>query len=142
MGDRAATNEVIAAFLEISADNACSSPETTATAIEKIVTESKDMFDLKRDTVMKLSKHFARSKWSLRKEISPEKFVRAFFETKISCWIPIIKKVLIKQRCGIIVTQDAVVVYGNKEPVVISFRDEKFGEELRVFFGNWQEGSS
>jgi hypothetical protein len=95
------------------------------------------MSDLKHDTVGKLSRHFNRWGYWSGKNISPEKMIRAFLETKIRSWLPIIKHVFITQGCGITVAGNTIVVYGSKEPVELCFSNKELGQQLQHYFDNW-----
>jgi hypothetical protein len=71
----------------------------------------------------------------------PEKFIRIFLDSKLSFWLPIIARLLIEKGCGITVTENAVVVYGSKEPVELPFSDAVVAQKLRDYLFNWLDKS-
>jgi hypothetical protein len=96
---------------------------------------------LKADTVWKLSKYIGNWDFRFLENISPEKLMKGFLDTKIFCWFHIMNRVFTQRGYGITVTENTVVVYGCKEPVKLPFSDKEVGQKLQTYLFNWLDES-
>jgi HEAT repeat protein len=141
LGEKAATNEVIGVLLDTCEMHKGVVPVNTVSTMTKIFDLLPCMSLLKADTVQKLSKHIDDWDCMFLGNISPEKLIEAFLDTKISWWFPIMKSVFTRRGYGITVTENTIVVYGNKEPVKIPFSSIELCQQLHQYFVNSLENS-
>jgi hypothetical protein len=139
MGEKVATRGVFEVLLDVCYDNKSEVQNKVAECIGKMLKLSCSLSDLSYDTVGKLWKLIRKSEMWFLENVSPEKFIRAFLDTDISLWLPILKEISIRNGYGIILTENTVVVYGSKEPVDLSFSNRGLYQQLQEYFVNWLE---
>ena len=133
MGEKAATSEVIEALL----DN-CGVKSDVAYPADKVARKLLEMVSclshLQPNVVLKLSKYIKKvGQWYLN-NVPSEKLIGAFLDTGINFWLPIINRVFVNKGYGVTLFENTVVVYGNTEPVKLSFSNRELGQQLQSYF--------
>ena len=137
MGEKAETEEVIKALMHAFYQNTYEIQKEIAHSIQQILVWVSSLSHLTDYTISKLWKFiedYVRWDWT---NIFPEKFVDAFLKTKILSWLPFIKEVSIRGQYGVTLSENSIVIYGSKEPVVLPFSDRELFEQLQAYFGSW-----
>jgi hypothetical protein len=78
-----------------------------------------------------------RFNWKFLDKVSPKTLIVAFLGTKIPFWLPIIKKVLIRQGNAVIVTENFITLYGGNEPIEIPVADRELGQQIKDVLVSW-----
>jgi predicted CopG family antitoxin len=135
MGEKAAINKVFGVLLDAGCENEGGIRDSVGERTAKIFGSFPCMSNLEEDIAKAENIHHDSNCW-FRKTSSPEEFIRVFLHTKRSFWLPIITRLSIQKGYGITVTENTIVVYGNKEPVEIPFSSIELGQQLQQYFGN------
>lgn len=146
MGDKVATNEVIGGILDVYVRNNSGDEIWEKSLMASILNLLPCLSALEAATVYKLAKYVSGEKYGEKYgetiEVSSEKMMRAFLNTKIKYWLPIILKIFVRRGFAITVTETTVTVHNSEGSAVLSFSDREIGIELRQYFANWFDNSS
>jgi hypothetical protein len=137
MGQKAETNELIEILLDAYFDKKFQGEYELQKAIESILTLPPDISSLKHDTVSRLSQFICQSEWYITNTVAADKFIKAFLDSKIVFWLPIIERIFIRFGYGFIVTENTITVYGTKDPVVLCCSNRQLIQQLQDYFINW-----
>ncbi|CAF1617986.1 unnamed protein product [Adineta ricciae] len=133
MGMKAARDEVINGLLDVYHRDVYAQMDASET-IDEILPLIPSMAQLKSETVEKLSRYLNVLNWTVFKQHSVEHLVRAYFDTKIEFWLPIIEKICIFQPCCIIINGDQIIVDNNGDLVNILIPNSELHREMLTFF--------
>jgi HEAT repeat protein len=139
IGGKAATNELIRRLLNTCNDK---NPDVQYGAIEttgNILSLLSSMSQFDDFTIEELFLFIHRFKWKLIDKLSPEKFFRAFLDTKMPSWLPVIKLALILQSNAATMTNDTMTLYGNNESVELTVADIELRQKIKDVFINWMD---
>jgi len=134
MGEKVATNEVVGLLLDVCEGDESQVPTELADIIEKILGSRENMSHLESNTVWKFSEQIEKWKWWFLKNISPEKFIATFLDTRALLWLRIIKTVFIRNGYGVTLTGNTVMVYGSNECVKLCVADKELSDMLAASF--------
>jgi hypothetical protein len=142
IGEKAVTNEVIRALLDVYIHRGDKLGLSLDFAMKNIFGLLPCLSALEDNTVRKLSEYISEGNSRCLRNISPEEFIKAFLNTKISFWLPIIRSVFVRQGYAITITGMTIAVHGRKEAVPVPFLSSEVGEELQEYFVNWLDNPS
>ncbi|CAF1565466.1 unnamed protein product [Didymodactylos carnosus] len=122
MGKDAATSSVVCALLAVADRDGYES-------LRKILNSSSALSEIDSVTISKLLELWNRGAWFTR-DIPLEKIMRAYVNTGIPQWCPVISLHSLQTDCAITIVENTVIVYGNSEPVKFVIPSSTLRDEL------------
>jgi hypothetical protein len=93
-------------------------------------------------TIEAFSSFITRFKWHLLDKLPSEKFVKAFLDTKMNSWLPVIKQALVLHDNAVTMTDGAMILHGNHEPITMFITDVELEQKMKDLLINWMNEPS
>ncbi len=88
------------------------------------------MTQLSSDTILKLFENIKKGQLGDLRTVHPDEFMKVFLHTKNIVWLPVVAIGALLQGSAVIVTDNTIVIYGNKEPIQVPVPNEEVRRQL------------
>jgi HEAT repeat protein len=127
MGEKAATNQVITNIMTVHDIDGRLSSEA-AGAIDGILSSSTSIIGFDPTLILQIC--WWNRELKCVKNILTDESIIKFFDTRNPDWLPLVAYITLETGAALVITEDTVMVYDKREPVVLHISDLKLRQEL------------
>jgi hypothetical protein len=130
MDVKEATNDIINELLDSLSSKDYFFRQNAVETLKETLFSFSTWTQLPSNTVLKLFENIKNGKLGDLRTVPPDEFMKVFLHTKNTLWLPVVAIVALLQGNAVIITDNTIVVYGNKEPVQVPIPNEELRRQL------------